>query len=109
MRWQRTLEHLGQIQSQQGSEPDPFEHLVLQTQGTPTPPAVIRVTFARSEHVTMGAGNEAWLKCDVSVSIACPQRESYMDVAAELAAKKALEYTNDGMSLLGLPRTGDEG
>lgn len=46
------------------------------------------------------------VKCSFTVSVECPQTKEFMDQAAELVFKKALEYTNDGMSHLapGVPR-----
>jgi len=40
------------------------------------------------------------VRCSFTVSIECPQTKDYMDQAAELLFQKALEYTNDGMSVL---------
>lgn len=103
MKWQRIIQRLGELQVEQGTEPDPFER--LEHMGGSSE---IVANMGRSEHVTMGAGNEGWLKCDVSVKLVCPQKEAYINLCGELAVKKALELANDGMSLYGLPRVGDE-
>lgn len=105
MKWQRITQRLGELNTEQGSDEDPFQHLLHPVESNNVE---VRATMGRSEHVTMGAGHEGWLKCDVSVVVRCPQKEALIDIAGELAAKKALELTNDGMSLFGLPRIGDE-
>jgi hypothetical protein len=90
MKVEKAIEQQGQIASTTWYEQDPFWQLINQSQGQA---AKISVNVGRS--VEYGA-----VKASFVVSIDCPQNTPAMDKAAELAFKKALEYTNDAMTHL---------
>lgn len=61
---------------------------------------------APQAHVSVGldsAKEYGTIKCRVSVSLTCPQSEQYLNLAGELAFRKALELTNDAASQIDAP------
>ena len=91
MKVQRRVEKEGTVtEDTTWYEKDPFWQLLNQAQGQA---ARISANVGRSlEYGDVKAG--------FIVTIDCPQNSPSMDQAAELAFKKALEYTNDAMSHL---------
>lgn len=81
------------MSTQEGVAPDPYWQAALDAKATEHSIARVSVTTGR-------ALEYGEIKCTVTVSIDCPQAKNYMDKAAELAFKAAVEYTNDGMSIL---------
>ena len=79
--------------SEAGVDEDPFSLLFVGTEG-----AKVSMTVGRS----LEYGE---VKCSATVSVSCPQGEAFINKAAEISFKKALELVNDGMSHLapGLP------
>lgn len=99
MKWTRTLQRRGWISHETGENIDPFAQLGSMVTGAA---AKARVTY------TMGTSREyGEVKCGCTVAIDCPQNEPSIDLAGELAYRKALELTNDGASQLEIPRLPD--
>lgn len=94
MKWIRVLQRHGyEVEEQQeGTDIDPFLWLAQQAQARGEP--VARVEFRTS----LDYG-----KAHCVVSIACPQDERSINLAGELAFRKAHELTNDGASIIGEP------
>jgi len=79
-----------------GVEYDPFMMLAQQAQQQGLPISHL--------NCHMGTSREyGETKCGFSVSVSYPQTEKNIDMAAEMAFRKALELTNDAASHLGLP------
>jgi hypothetical protein len=100
MNWQSVIEKLGQIQLHEGVERDPFMHLAYLS-------GIEQVRSARVSMTVARAIEYGEIKCSATISIDCPQKEAYIDLASEVAFKKALELVNDGMTQFGLPRIGE--
>lgn len=96
MKVQGTLQKDGQVvDSTTWYEQDPFWQLLSQSQGQ-----AAKVSASVGRSVEYGD-----VKASFVITIDCPQNTPAIDRAAELAFKKALEFTNDAMSHLapGLP------
>ena len=100
MKWEQVLQKMDQISHKEGIEQDPFARMI---------PAEANHSARVSS--TVGRSLEyGEIKCSSTVTIDCPQREAYIDMAGEIAFRKALELANDGMSELapGIPRIGED-
>ena len=97
MKWEQVLEKMGQIKHNEGVETDPFQRMAG-TEGA-------RVSSTVGRSLEYGE-----IKCSATVSLDCPQSEAYIDLAGEVAFRKALELANDGMCELapGVPRIGED-
>jgi len=101
MRWKRILERYGFTVEEEGVEVDPFFTL-----GEMAKSGEIRSTVSSEARRSLDYGQ---VGCKVYISMQCPQNESSINLAAEIAFKKALELTNDGMQLLAnAPRIPEE-
>lgn len=78
-----------------GVEYDPFSTLAAQAQASGLPTSAI--TFNLGTAAEYGE-----VKCGLSITLHCPQTESHINMAAELAFRKGVELVNDGASHLGL-------
>lgn len=97
MKWQGLFKRYGYQFDIAGAEYDPFQTLAAQAQQAGLP--VINV------NCNVGAAREyGEVKCGFSVTVACPQTEKNIDMAGEMAFRKAVELTNDAASHLGLPQ-----
>ncbi len=103
MNWERTVERYPDVWQDSGTCPDPFDSLRKQSSKFP-PHARLEYNTHRSIEVT-GGPKPGWIKCSVTINIACPQTERHIDFAGEVAFMKTLELMNDGLSHL----TGDQG
>lgn len=83
-------------QVEEGVEYDPFAFLALQAQQRGEPVADITAT-------TYNGVDYNQVGCRISVTIHCPQDEKSIDMASEMAFRKALELTNAGASQLEIP------
>ncbi len=101
MNWQSVIERLGQVQMHEGAEQDPFMHLAYKALGD------VNIKTARISMTVSRSIEYGEIKCSATVTIECPQKEAYVNLAGEVAFSKALELTNDGMSQFGLPRIGE--
>ena len=101
MRWEVINQKLDQLEHTEGIEYDPFQRMLVATKEG----AGARISSTVGRAVEYGE-----IKCSATVTIDCPQRESYIDLASEIAFRKALELANDGMSVLvpGIPRIGED-
>lgn len=70
---------------------DPFHGLL--TVGSNAPRASVSMTVGRSF-------NYGEVKVTAHVTLQCDQNKATIDKAAEMAFQKAVEYVNDGLSLL---------
>jgi len=96
MRWTGLLKRNGFIVDEAGVEYDPFTVLVQMAKQSDAP--VVNV------NCNMGTSREyGEVKCGFSVTVACPQSEKNIDMAGEMAFRKALELTNDAATHLGIP------
>ncbi len=94
MKWTRTLQRHGVTSAQEGIEIDPFSMC-----------AMLADEKRRAEiEYNLGTATEyGQARCGVVVRIVCPQSESAINLAAEIAFRKALELVNDGASHIGTP------
>lgn len=88
MNYKRVLENDTEVLVDEGLVADPFS-FIYEDNGA-------------SLSCTVGRAHPEYsrVKCSVTVSLKCPQTEALINKAGELAFKKALELTNDGMSYL---------
>lgn len=96
MRWTRLLKRYGYQVEETGAEYDPFALLAAQSQASGTPNCTISYNLGTSREY-------GEVRCGVNITIHCPQNESSINMAAELAFRKGVELTNDGASHLGIP------
>lgn len=97
MRWTKILEQHGYKVEQTGGDVDPFLFLAQQAKDSGLPTATISYKASLD-----------FAKVSCTVIIQCPQDECSINLAGELAFRKALELTNDGAEQLGevpLPNT----
>jgi hypothetical protein len=93
MKWQLFLERHGVQGLQQGVDYDPFALLAQQAQAP-----------AANVHVSVGSNLEyGAVKCTVSVTLSCPQNEKCIEMAGELAFRKAVELHNSGAEAMDIP------
>lgn len=86
----------GHHQVEEGVEYDPFAFLAQQAQARGEPVADVTATpFNGTDYNQVG--------CRISVTIRCPQDEKSIDMAGEIAFRKALELTNAAASQLEIP------
>lgn len=98
MKWDVVIQKMGEIEARQdGVEADPFQRILHNYTG---PVSRVSVNVGRSVPF-------AEVKVSTNVSIDCPQKEAYIDLAGEIVFMKALELTNDGMSQFGVERIGE--
>jgi hypothetical protein len=95
MQWNRLLKRYGYQVDETGVEWDPFTILATQAQGGGGGAKVSYTTGTSKEY--------GEIKCSVTVTVACPQTEAGINMAGEIAFRKAVELMNDGASHLGLP------
>lgn len=94
MEWATTMERHGWVTAQYGDEPfTPFSSMVSQCKASGTPTARVAMTVGASEEY--GA-----VKVSCTVSLECPQSESAINLAGDVAFQKARELVNDGASHL---------
>lgn len=94
MKWTGLLKRFGYQLPAAGAQPDPFMALAQQSEGQ------------KSVNVNCNVGTSleyGEVKCGFSVTVTCPQNEQSMNMAGELAFRKAIELTNDAATHLGLP------
>jgi len=94
MNWSRVLQRQGWSvpQTDSGSDIDPFS--MLNAMADPKTGSVSRVGVG----IKAGGYGEVF----VNVSIECPQNEVCINLAGEVAFRKAVELANDGASQLGV-------
>jgi len=93
MRWTRVLQQHGyQVETTDGTDIDPF--LWLAQQAKARGEAVATISYRTSLEFSTVA-------CTVTIS--CPQDEHSINLAGEIAFRKAHELTNDGANLMGEP------
>lgn len=92
MKWLKVFERHGYQVNEEGTDIDPFLWLAMQCKARGE--AVAVVTY--KTQLDFG-------KASCSVTISCPQDEQSINLAGELAFRKALELTNDGASVIGEP------
>jgi len=96
MRWVEVLQQHGyQVQAEEGTDIDPFLWLAQQAQAAQ----------ARGEPVTTisaKANSPEYSAVGFLVTITCPQDERSINLAGEIAFRKALELTNDGALAAGV-------
>lgn len=98
MNWQSTIEKLNNIVFSDGAEVDPFMRLVTaKFEGESA-----RVSMTVGRNLQYGE-----LKCSATVTIDCPQKEEYINLAGEIAFTKALELVNDAMTQFDVERIGE--
>ncbi len=102
MKWERLLQRYGIQEEQTGQAVDPFFLLVQQAKAAGIPTAGVTV------QTTCGS-DFGQVKVVVSVHLNCVQHEGSLNMAGELAFRKALELTNDGARILGIPQLADPG
>lgn len=91
--WQLVCEHTG-LREQGTLMGEPFSTLAHFAGENPT-----RVT------VNVGNGIDYnQVKVSVTINVACPQREDYIQLAAEAGFLKALEMVNEASATLGIPQ-----
>lgn len=95
MRWSRLLKRYGYQVDDNGAELDPFLTLNAQASLGGTKPASVTYSVGISREY-------GEVKCQASVTLVCPQHESAINMAGELAYRKAVELVNDGASSLGM-------
>lgn len=95
MTWTRLLKRYGFQVEEAGVSYDPF--LVLATLAKSDPSAKVSITLGSSREY-------GEVKCAVTITLTCPQNETNLNMAAEVAFRKALELVNDGASQLGIPQ-----
>lgn len=95
MKWHRLMKRYGYQVEDGGVVYDPFTVLATLAKQQELPTATISVNVGASEEY-------ASVKCAVTVTLNCPQDENNMNMAAELAFRKAVEWTNDGCSHLNM-------
>lgn len=94
MKWTGLLKRYGYQTEVAGAAPDPFTTLAQQTEGQ----------TSVNINCNVGSAKEyAEVKVGFSVTVTCPQTEQHMNMAGELAFRKAVELHNDAASYLGLP------
>jgi len=96
VKWQGLFKRYDYSFEVAGAAYDPFQTLAAQAtaQGLP----VININCNLGTALKYGE-----VKCGFSVTVACPQSEKNIDMAGEMAFRKAVELTNDAASHLGLP------
>jgi len=92
--WHQAMVRHGFIVEESGAF-DPFYGLALQAAATKTEARVSVGLRSAKEYGTV--------YCTANVTITCPQTEQYIDLAGELAFRKALELTNDGATHIEAP------
>jgi hypothetical protein len=99
MDWSVTMKRHGWGSDQYGSEPfDPLERLVAHHRAAGKPVARVSMTVGLSEEY--GA-----LKASCTVTLECPQAESAINLAGEVAYLKAKELATDAATHLGMRTT----
>lgn len=93
MNWERTIERYPEVQQDQGTAPDPFDYLRRQAVGEGLPHSELEY----NTHMSLDLDGK-WVKCSVTLRIACPQTERHIDVAGEVAFMKTYELMSDGLS-----------
>ena len=97
MKWNRALERAGYVEVEHGVAYDPFA--LLTQKAHQNGHGVAKVSY------TVGTAREyGETKCSCTVTIECPQDEQNINLAGEVAYRKALELTNDGASQLEIPQ-----
>jgi len=88
MRYQGVIETDEEVIVDEGLMADPF--------------SLLHEEDGASVSCTVGRAHPEFsrVKCSFTVSLRCPQTEVLINKAGEIAFKKALELTNDGMSHL---------
>ena len=97
MNWQRVIEKYGWKSEEVGS--DPFHPLaMLAGQARATGAGIARVSMSVSTST-----DYSQVKVSCTVSIDCPQNDTSISMAGEIAFLKALELTNEGAAYIGIP------
>ncbi len=97
MKWNRSLQRAGYVLEEAGASYDPF--FLLGQKARQNGVGIAKVSY------TVGTSREyGETKCSCTVSIECPQDEKNIELAGEVAYRKALELTNDGASQLEIPQ-----
>lgn len=101
MKWARVLQRHGYpATTERGEAYDPFWVLAMQAKAD----GQVVATVSFQVHTAVDY-NQAG--CKAMVSIACPQAEASINMAGELAFRKAVELANDGASHIGIPQLPD--
>lgn len=96
MNWTRVYERHGVIVgTDSGNVMDPFTFLAFGDTST------VRAKIQVSGHASDPEYSRT--RVGVVVEIQCPQTEQHMNLAAESAFRKMVEFVNDGASHLGIP------
>jgi len=91
MNWTREIKQGDTVTSQSGQTEDPYWKAAMDAKAS-------GISVARVSSTVTNGSDFGQRKCSTTVSIECPQSKQYMDLAAMLAFKAAVEYTNDGMT-----------
>jgi len=92
--WELVSSHTG-LKEQGTLMGEPFSTLAYHASASPNP---ARVT------VNVGSGVDYnQVKVSVTINVVCPQREDFIQLAAESAFLKALEMVNEASATLGIP------
>lgn len=95
MSWHRMLQRYG-LKVEESGEYDPFNILQAGLANKDVPRASVSYTVGTSREY-------GEVKCSCTVTVQCPQAETWINMAGESAYRKALELVNAGATQLEIP------